>query len=130
VKQKALVKYILLQIPGLIVFIIVLALISRFTNVPAWLLIIILVIWIGKDAALFPKVWKAYVSNNPSPMEQLIGMTGIVVDSLNPDGYIKVKGELWKAEIRDIEFPVKEGDEIKVSGVEGMMLIVTRCNDS
>lgn len=45
-------------------------------------------------------------------MEQFIGMTGIVMDDLNPGGCVKVKGELWKAEIRDSQFPLKEGDEI------------------
>ncbi|MBN1974756.1 MAG: NfeD family protein [Sedimentisphaerales bacterium] len=129
-KQKALIKYILLQIPELVVLIIALALINRFITIPTWLMITIIVIWIGKDIALFPKVWKSYVSDNPSPMEQLIGMNGIAMDSLNPDGYVKVKGELWKAEIRDLEFPLKEGDEIKVSDVEGMTLIVKRSDNN
>lgn len=89
-------------------------------------MLIIIAIWIAKDIALFPKVWKAYDSNNPSPMEQFIGMNGIVMDNLNPVGYVKVKGELWKAEIIDSSFPLKKGDEIKVSDVKGMTLIVER----
>ena len=127
-KQKALIKYTLLQIPGLIVLLIALVLFYRFTNIPAWLLISILVIWIAKDIALFPKVWKAYDSGNPSPMEQFIGMNGVAIDDLDPAGYVKVRGELWKAEIRDSRFPVKEGDEIEVSDVEGTTLIVKRIN--
>ncbi|MBN1276564.1 MAG: hypothetical protein JXA35_03660, partial [Deltaproteobacteria bacterium] len=115
-------------IPGLIVLLIALVLFHRFTNIPAWLLISILVIWIAKDIALFPKVWKAYDSDNPSPMEQFIGMNGVAIDDLDPAGYVKVRGELWKAEIRDSRFPVKEGDKIEVSDVEGMTLIVKRIN--
>ena len=93
-------------------------------------MITIIAIWVAKDIAIFPKVWKAYDSNNPTPMEQLIGMDGIVMDNLNPVGYVKVKGELWKAETRDPRFPVKKGDKIKVSDVKGMTLIVETSNNN
>ena len=72
----------------------------------------------------------AYDTNNPTPMEQLIGMNGIVMDNINPVGYIKVKGELWKAEIRDSQFPAEKGDKIKVIDAKGMLLIVKRGNNT
>jgi len=92
------------------------------------LLTTIIIIWIAKDIALFPKVWKAYDTNNPTPMEQLIGMDGIVMDDLNPVGYVNVKGELWKAKIRDSQLSAGKGDNIKVIDAKGMMLIVKRGN--
>jgi membrane-bound serine protease (ClpP class) len=126
INRKALIKYILLQIPDLILLIIVLIIFNKVINISTRLMLIIIAIWIAKDIALFPKVWKAFDSNNPSPMEQFIGMHGIVMDNLNPAGYVEVKGELWKAEIRDPRFPLKKGDKIKVSDVRGMTLIVER----
>ena len=91
---------------------------------------IIIGVWIAKDIAIFPKVWKAYDSNYPNQFEQLIGMDGIVMDELNPVGYVEVKGELWKAEITDPRFPVKKGDKIIVNGSKGMKLIVERSNNN
>ena len=130
INKKALIKYILLQIPELILLIIALFIFKKFIDVSTWLMITIIAIWVAKDIAIFPKVWKAYDSNNPTPMEQLIGMDGIVMDNLNPVGYVKVKGELWKAETRDPRFPVKKGDKIKVSDVKGMTLIVETSNNN
>ena len=130
INKKALIKYILLQIPELILLIIALFIFKKFIDVSTWLMITIIAIWVAKDIAIFPKVWKAYDSNNPTPMEQLIGMDGIVMDNLNPVGYVKVKGELWKAATRDPRFPVKKGDKIKVSDVKGMTLIVETSNNN
>ena len=115
-----------MQIPGLILLIIALIILSRFINIKTWLIITIILIWIVKDIALFPKVWKAYDISSPTPMEQLIRMDGIVMTSLNPVGYVKVKGELWKAEIRDAQFTAEKGDKIEVVDARGMLLIVEK----
>ena len=42
--------------------------------------------------------------------------------------YIKVMGELWKAEIKDSRNPVKKGDMVKVHAVNKINLIVERIN--
>ncbi len=127
---RALIKYVLLQIPDLILLIIALIIFNKFINVSTWLMTTIIAVWIAKDIAIFTKVWKAYDSNYPNQKEQLIGMDGIVMDELNPVGYVKVKSELWKAEITDPGFPVKKGDKIKVYGVKGMKLTVERSNNN
>ena len=128
--KKILIKYILLEIPDLAILLILLSVLSKFFNISTCLMITIIFIWIAKDIILFPKVWKAYDSNNPSPIEQLIGMEGIVMHPPNPVGYIKVKGELWKAEIRNHKYPVSKGDEIKVCAVKGTTLIIEKVNPS
>jgi membrane protein implicated in regulation of membrane protease activity len=130
VPKRAIIKYVLLHIAELILLIIALAVFNKFIKVPIWLMVVIISVWIAKDIALFQKVWKAYDSNHPSQMELLIGMDGIVMDQLDSVGYVKVKGELWKAEITDPRFPVKKGDKIKVNGVKGMKLTVERSNNN
>ena len=127
---RAIIKYVLLQIAGLILLIIALTVFNKFIKVPIWLMVVIISVWIAKDIALFAKVWKAYDSNHPNQMELLIGMAGIVMDQLNSVVYVKVKGELWKAEITDPRFPVKNGDKIKVNGFKGMKLTVERSNNN
>lgn len=55
-------------------------------------------------------------------LESLIGCEGRVVKPLTPKGYVKIRGELWKAACSEHE--CKNGDEVEVIGLEGMTLIV------
>ena len=61
---------------------------------------------------------------NQAPLvasETIIGCAGIVTMPLDTKGYVKVKGELWKASSQD---KLEIGDDIEVIGMEGMRLIV------
>jgi len=56
-------------------------------------------------------------------LETMIGSEGKVVTPLAPEGYVKVKGELWKASSTESELEV--GDEVVVVGIDGLKLIVS-----
>lgn len=56
-------------------------------------------------------------------LETMIGSEGKVVTPLAPEGYVKVKGELWKASSTELELEV--GDEVVVVGIDGLKLIVS-----
>jgi membrane protein implicated in regulation of membrane protease activity len=55
--------------------------------------------------------------------ENIIGDEGTVTKHLAPEGYVKVKGVLWKAICREAEMQV--GDEVEVVGIEGLKVIVS-----
>lgn len=55
--------------------------------------------------------------------EQLIGGTGMVRSMLNPEGYVQVSGEMWRARSVD-GVRVRVGENVIVSGIEGTTLIV------
>jgi len=57
-------------------------------------------------------------------LETMIGSEGKVVTPLAPEGYVKVKGELWKALSTESELEI--GDEVVVVGIDGLKLIVNR----
>ncbi len=61
-------------------------------------------------------------------LEALVGSEGKVVKMLAPMGYVKVKGELWKA--TSAEGELKTGDEVIVAGVNGFKLIVRLKEDN
>ena len=73
---------------------------GHYVAVPGWLAFTIPAVWAAKDLALFPMVWRSYVSGDNDPVRQLIGLEAIVVDNLDPVGYVRVRGELWRAEVR------------------------------
>jgi membrane-bound serine protease (ClpP class) len=56
--------------------------------------------------------------------EGMIGEIGVASSNLNPTGEVKVHGEIWKAESTDSE--IKKGEEIVVTGVSNLKLIVIR----
>jgi membrane-bound serine protease (ClpP class) len=60
----------------------------------------------------------------PTGAAALIGQTATVRSHLNPDGFIFVKGERWKAIAEDA--PVNEGEKVQVTAVKGLTLTVRR----
>jgi membrane-bound serine protease (ClpP class) len=53
--------------------------------------------------------------------EALVGSVGVVATSFNPTGYVRVRGELWKASCQS---KLEVGDEVMVIKMEGMKLVV------
>ena len=57
----------------------------------------------------------------------LVGETGIVRETLAPDGQVAIHGELWRAVA--VEPPIEAGTRVKVVGVEGLTLKVVTDGD-
>ncbi|WP_297474989.1 nodulation protein NfeD [Thermococcus sp.] len=57
--------------------------------------------------------------------EEMIGEVGKVVEDLDPEGVIKLHGELWKARSRDGSV-IRVGERVKVVEVNGLTLTVER----
>ena len=73
-------------------------------------------------------VVKAHRKKPEAGREELVGQIGKVVEELDPEGVVKLHGELWKAESRDgSRIPV--GDRIRVVEVRGLTLIVERVEE-
>jgi len=70
---------------------------------------------------------KAQVSKSTTGKEGLIGETGVVLKTLNPDGQISVHGEIWSASSSKT---LKKDSKIIVTAVEGMTLIVEALSDN
>jgi membrane protein implicated in regulation of membrane protease activity len=79
-----------------------------------------------KDIVLYPYLRRAYESASPSGAERFIGEVGTVVRVLQPQGYIRIGGELWQARIDCSPEAVPEGSRVRVKGADGMVLIVSR----
>jgi membrane protein implicated in regulation of membrane protease activity len=55
--------------------------------------------------------------------EGIIGMKGIVLTPCRPEGQVRVKGQIWRAECVE---GADEGDEVVVEKITGLRLIVAR----
>jgi membrane-bound serine protease (ClpP class) len=56
--------------------------------------------------------------------QSVVGRVGVAVSDLAPAGMARVEGELWSAVAED--GPIRAGEEVRVAGVEGVRLKVTR----
>ncbi|AEC51014.1 nfeD protein [Pyrococcus sp. NA2] len=57
--------------------------------------------------------------------EEMIGLVGTVVEDLNPEGMIKVRGELWKARSK-YGRKIEKGEKVRVVDMDGLTLIVVK----
>jgi membrane-bound ClpP family serine protease len=117
-------RYILLNIPAMVLIILVLILAQHWITMPLWLSLTIIFIWLIKDVILFPFVWRAYDWDRSARFRSMIGKQGITREQLAPSGYVLVQGELWKAESADVGQPIESGKFVRIVKMEGLKLFV------
>ncbi|MGE4089684.1 MAG: NfeD family protein [Candidatus Binatia bacterium] len=83
-----------------------------------------LFLWIGKDFALYPLVKSAYEPHVKTGVAELIGLDGVAEQDLAPYGQVRIRGELWRAEIAPDTPPIPKGKRVHVVEAEGMKLFV------
>jgi membrane protein implicated in regulation of membrane protease activity len=121
-------RYILLNIPGLVVVILILIIIQHWVALPEWLFWSIIGFWIVKDVVLFPFVWRAYDWERSGRSRSMIGERGFAKERLAPKGYVQVRGELWRAETIDGGPPIEMGQSVKIVKMDGLTLFVEQEN--
>jgi len=118
------IRYILLNIPGLAAVILILIIVQYWVVLPAWLFGSIICFWIVKDAVLFPFVWRAYDWEQTGQSRSMIGERAIARKRLAPSGYVRIHGELWRAEKIGDGPPIEIGQTVKIVKMKGLTLMV------
>ncbi len=85
--------------------------------------ILIAIMWaifgIGlKSYILLPSLLK----EKPEAAKDYVGKTATVTKTLNPSGFIKIGGEIWKSET--LSDPIEEGSKVKVCRMDKKRLIL------
>jgi membrane-bound serine protease (ClpP class) len=70
------------------------------------------------------KVWQVRRTPPQTGQEELIGQIGRVRTSLDPDGYVLVHGELWRA--RSANGPIGAGELVEVTALEDGLVLGVR----
>lgn len=120
---RIVIRYILLQLPGLVLLVLVLIFIQRWALIPAWVFWGSIILWVVKDVVLFRYTWRAYDCDG-GDKKVPIEAQGIVWDRLAPIGYVKVGSELWRAEVAGDSPPIESGMNVRVKAVRGFTLLV------
>ena len=121
---RILLRYALLQLPGLVLLVLILVFVQRWVDLPAWVFWGSTAIGVVKDAILFPFVRRAYDWDHPQGVNSMVGARGIAKERLAPLGYVQVRNELWKAELMEGNLPLEKGERVRVEGVHGLRLFV------
>lgn len=72
-----------------------------------------------------PTVQRARLSTMTVGRDSLVGETGIALVDFDPDGLVEVRGARWRGTAHR-EAGIEAGDEIEVTGVDGLYLEVDR----
>ncbi len=122
--RSTLVRYLLYQIPGWVVVLGAALVLYRWGVLPGWAGALLVVGWLIKDAALYPLLRTAYEIDTRSAIERLIGLRGVAVEPLAPQGYVRVRGELWRSEATTGDPAIRRGHPVTVHAVRDTTLIV------
>jgi membrane protein implicated in regulation of membrane protease activity len=123
-------RYALLQIPGAMIVSGVAWLLHAWAGLSTVGAVVIVAAWIGTDLVLYP-----FVRRSLAPEEgrwvgvgRLLGAHGIVDRELAPDGWVRIRGELWRAQGVDEADPIPVGARVRVCGLRGLTLFVQRAD--
>lgn len=117
-------RYLVLQLPGTALILLIVALLHEAWGLSIPVAALIVAAWVVKDMLLFPIVRSAYEPDPRTAVERLIGERGRTTQELAPAGYVRVKGELWRAEASD-GAAIAPGRPIVVAAVKGSTLLVS-----
>jgi len=117
-------KYFLLQIPGWAISAVVLASLWYWQLLSSSLALIGFVAWLLKDLFLYRFVRHAYEGDKKLGSAALVGARGVAQGNLNPHGFVRVRGELWRATAVPESEVVTAGTAVEIVEAERMELFV------
>ena len=123
-KRRIVQRYALYQIPDIAILVLILFLVHQWVGLSLGLCIGLVSLWMVKYVLVFSFVWPAYDKPRPGDVKSLIGTEGIAEERLDPSGYIRVHGELWRAEVIGKTIPIEKGQTVLIERACGLTLLV------
>jgi membrane protein implicated in regulation of membrane protease activity len=120
--RSTLLRYWLFQLPGTLAVAALLAFFVRTWDLSPRLAALFMALWVLKDIALYPLVRRAYERRSGGGADALLGALATARDRLDPEGYVRVGHELWRARLR--EGVAERGASLRVLAVRGLTLVV------
>ncbi len=124
--SSTLQRYLLFQIPGLLLAAVVVTGAVTYFETRWELGAAAMVLLVVKDLALYPVMRHAFIDQTHVGIETLVGANAIVSKAVAPDGYVKVRGALWRAEAMSGQGPLEIGERVVIRSFEGLTLQVEK----
>lgn len=124
-RDPVFVRYVLLQIPEWVLGTVAAVALYRWAGLPAWVAAAVVPLLMLKDVALYPWLRASYEIDPRMPVEQqLVGARAVATQPLSPRGYVRLRGELWQAEIASEDRTIDPGATVEVIAASGLTLVV------
>ncbi len=114
--------YALMQVPDLLLVGSLLVLGWRIQWLSTTEMVMAMLLWVAKDALLYRFVAPVLSRHPMLGPERLIGKRAMVVRDLDPEGTVRLDGELWRA--ISLDGPICRGRSVAVRQIEGLTLHV------
>jgi membrane-bound ClpP family serine protease len=85
--------------------------------------------WVLKDWILYPWLRSAYEVSNRTGSKALIGCKGVTESHLAPEGFVRVRGELWRAVATPSDLKISTGIKVEIVDADGMKMFVRPLSD-
>ena len=122
-RGSTVLRYAAFQLPGAVGVGLLLAALVRWFDLAPRTAILLLALWLLKDAALFPFVRRAYEARGAGGgADALVGALGTAQERLDPEGWVRIGHERWRARARGGS--VERDAAVRVREVRGLLLIV------
>jgi membrane-bound ClpP family serine protease len=122
-------RYVLLQIPDLVLLLLALAVLDRWLDLSREVVAAVVGVWLVKVVLVLPLARRALAQAPVLEPTPSAGSVGTARTRLDPAGYGRFRGELWRCEITDDGEPLEEGARLRVRDVDGLSLVVERAPD-
>jgi membrane-bound ClpP family serine protease len=117
-------RYVLFQVPGWLLAATIVFFLFRKGVVSSGTALFLLALWVSKDFALYPMFKGAYRKGKDTGDAGLIGCEAVAVGCLDPNGFVRVRGERWRARAAPGAAPIAAGASVRVIAVQGLTLTV------
>ena len=121
---RVLRRYLLFQLPGWVVVATLCGLATRWPGLSTSTALLLFAAWVVKDLLLYPWLRHGYVPGSGDAQRTLVGATGVAEQALAPSGWVRVRGELWRAHLRSGVSILEKGAAVRVVDVDGMEIVV------
>ncbi len=119
-------RYLLFQAVGWALGALVLSALVYWDVIALWLAGSLLALLLAKDLILFPYVRKAYEPSASHGGESLLGAVAQVEQPLDPEGWVRLGAERWRARLIGDENKLEIGEYVRVCDIEDLVLLVER----
>jgi membrane-bound ClpP family serine protease len=118
-------RYLLFQLPGCVVAAAVLAGLVHWGHLSPTVAYALFGIWVVAEIALFPVFRIGYETGGArAGAEALVGAMGVALEDLDPEGYVRMGAERWRAVVAGGCAPVAAGAKVRVREVRQLTLVV------
>jgi len=118
-------RYLLFQVPGCVAAAAVLAGLVHWEHLSPTAAYVLFGIWVVSEIALFPILRVGYETGGAhAGAEALVGALGVAQQDLDPEGYVRIGAERWRAVVAGGCAPVAAGAPVRVREVRQLTLVV------